>query len=300
MQLEPLAPSSRAFLRALNLLPAAWAEECLALAALAQGMLRPSRRRPAHRWAASQPGVRHPWRLTRVLLAERGRFLAALTQVGVRNPKPCAGIRPGREAAPRGGRPARRRAARRSPPRLRRHGTGAPGCRVPRRLQRARTRPDVAPRAGALDRATGGGEPHPVDRPAKPRGRATTHPADPRRGRRGLHGGRRGRPRRLHARAAWTRPRAQERVADGPARSQRDRAAAARPHGGRSATRPIHPPFPEPAADLDVELAACRAHLAPIVEEFVRQWPEQCFMLALGRAGGPVIDARPTIAPARR
>ena len=56
MQLEPLAPSSRAFLRALNLLPAAWAEECLALAALAQGMLRPSRRRRAHRWAASQPG----------------------------------------------------------------------------------------------------------------------------------------------------------------------------------------------------------------------------------------------------
>jgi lauroyl/myristoyl acyltransferase len=66
--------------------------------------------------------------------------------------------------------------------------------------------------------------------------------------------------------------------------------------GGRLCVR-IHPPFPEPVADLKADTAACHAHLAPIVEEFVRQWPEQCFMLALGRSDGPPVYAATTTAP---
>src|SRR5262245_43426359 len=89
MRLEPLATSSRVLLRALHPLPAAWTEEILALGALAQGLVRPSRRRRADRWALSQCASRRAdvWRLACAVLAERGRFLAAATQVGVRNPE---------------------------------------------------------------------------------------------------------------------------------------------------------------------------------------------------------------------
>ena len=300
MRIEPLAASSRALLRALNLLPAAWAEECLALGALVQGMLLPSRRHRAYRWAVSQPGVRHPWRLARALLAERGRFLAAATQVGVRGPEALRRrlVLDGRQhleaAAQRGGvllvglhlgsaATALALQVAGYPVVFSGRGRGPMWPRAPARwivpsAENLIQWTDLPSRVVGLRRiqrtlAAGGV----VYMAADGDGQDAFTLALPGRD--------------LALKKGWLTARRAPNVTALP--------LLAHTEDGRLHVR-IHPPFPEPAADLDVELAACRAHLAPIVEEFVRQWPEQCFMLALGRADGPAIGARTSIAPARR
>ena len=46
----------------------------------------------------------------------------------------------------------------------------------------------------------------------------------------------------------------------------------------------VYPPLPHPVPDLDRDIAACHEQLGLIVQDFVRRFPAQCFMLALDRA----------------
>ena len=298
MRIEPLAASSRALLRALNLLPAAWAEESLALGALAQGLLRPSRRRRAHRWAASQPAARDPWQLTRALLAERGRFLAAATQVGVRDPEHLRRrlVVEGRERLDAAAR-LRWGPPRRPPPGLGRHRARPQGRGLPHRVlpDAAAARSGAArPRDGSCRRrkisssgptSRAASSPSGGSSAACSRGASCTWPptgTDRTPSRSGC------RERDLAVRGGWLAVRRTPNVTALP--------VLAHTESGRLHVR-IHPPFPEPLADREAEIAACRAHLAPIVGEFVRRWPAQCFMLALGRADGaaaPPLDGSPT------
>jgi len=297
MRIEPLAASSRALLRAFHLLPAAWAEESLALGALVQGLLRPSRRRRAHRWAASQPAAGDPWQLTRALLAERGRFLAAATQVGVRDPEHLRRrlVVEGRErldaAARRGGvllvglhlgsaATALALKVAGYPVVFTGRGRGPLWPRAPARwivpaAEDLIQWTDVASRVIALRRIQrrllAGGL---VYMAADGDGQDAFSI--------GLPGGD------LAVRAGWLAVRRTPNVTALP--------VLAHTESGRLHVQ-IHPPFPESLADREAEIAACRAHLAPIVGEFVRRWPAQCFMLALGRADGaaaPPLDGSPT------
>ena len=271
-------------LRCLNMLPAAWAEASLAFGALAQGLLRPSRRRRAYRWAASQPDVRDPRRLAGALLAERGRFLAAATQVGVRDPEELRRrlAVEGREhldaAAQRGGvllvglhlgsaATALALKVAGYPLVFTGRGRGPLWPRAPARWivpapEDLIQWTDVASRVIALRR---------IQRRLVARGMvymaadgdgqdAFTIP---------LPGGD------VAVRGGWLAVRRTPDVSALPVLAHTEDAWL---------RVRIHPPFPASVADRSADLAACRAHLTPIVAEFVRQWPEQCFMLALGRA----------------
>jgi hypothetical protein len=73
----------RPFIR-LRWLPGGLTEDCLAAAALIQGVVSRRRWRRALDWAAGQPTrERPPWALAGALLAFRGRQLASMNQVGV-------------------------------------------------------------------------------------------------------------------------------------------------------------------------------------------------------------------------
>jgi lauroyl/myristoyl acyltransferase len=284
MRIEPLAASSRALLRAFNLLPAAWAEESLALGALAQGLLRPSRRRRAHRWAASQPAARDPWQLTRALLAERGRFLAAATQVGVRDPEHLRRrvVVDGRErldaAAQRGGvllvglhlgSAATTLALKVLGYSVVVTGRGrgplwprAPARWIVPAAEDLIQWTDLASRVLALRR---------IQRRLLAGG--LVYMAADGNGQDAFSIGLPGRD--IAVRAGWLVVRRTPNVTALP--------VLAHTESGRLHVQ-VHPPFPEPVADREAEIAACCAHLTPIVVEFVRRWPAQCFMLALGRA----------------
>jgi lauroyl/myristoyl acyltransferase len=285
MRLEPLAASSRVLLRALHPLPAAWTEEILALGALAQGLVRPSRRRRAYRWALSHRASRRGdvWRLACAVLAERGRFLAAATQVGVRNPEAfrsrvhLEGTEHLDAAAARGGtlligfhlgsaatalalRVAGYRVV------LTGRGDGPLWPRAPARwivpaAEELIQWTDVASRVVALRRlkrrlAMGDIVYMAVDGDGR---NAFTIP---------VPGGD------LVVRSGWLSLRRSNRVTTLPVLAHAER---------RQLWVRIHPPLPAPAVDAGADIEACRAHLTPILKDFVARRPEQCFMLALAR-----------------
>jgi lauroyl/myristoyl acyltransferase len=297
VRIEPLAVSSRALLRALHLLPSAWAEESLAFGALAQGVLRPSRLRRAYRWALRRPGVRRPRRLALALLAERGRFLAAATQVGVRGSEDLHRriVVEGREhleaAGRRGGAllvglhlgsAATALALKIAgyPVVFTGRGRGPLWPRAPARFIVPAAEDliqwtDLASRVKALrriERRLLAGDM--VYMAADGDGQDAFPLA--------LPGGD------LTVRAGWLAVRRRTKI-------------AALPVLGRSERRRVHvrvyPPFPEIGPDPSDDAAACRAHLQPIVEDFVRRWPEQCFMLALGRPASAPVYPGATAAP---
>jgi hypothetical protein len=49
---------------------------------------------------------------------------------------------------------------------------------------------------------------------------------------------------------------------------------------GRWVVVTVHPPLPAPVAGLGDDIAACRAHLTPLLEDYGRRFPEQCFSIA--------------------
>jgi len=51
---------------------------------------------------------------------------------------------------------------------------------------------------------------------------------------------------------------------------------------GRQLVVAVHPPLPDPDPDATRDLEACRAALSPIVQDYVRRFPEQCPFPALG------------------
>jgi lauroyl/myristoyl acyltransferase len=288
VRLEPLAAGSRVLLRALHPLPAPWPEEILALGALAQGLIRPSRRRRAYEWASCQPtgGRDGAWRLARALLAQRGRFLAAATQVGVRHPDELRRrlILEGTEhlegTTTRGGtlllgfhlgsavtalalRVAGYRVV------LAGRGRGPLWPKAPARW--------IVPPQEDLIQWTDLMSCVTAMRRIGRRLRAgdTIYMAVDGDGREAFTIRLPGRD--LVVRSGWLALRRSVRVRTLP--------VLAHAEGGRLRVR-IHPPLPVPVTDLGADIASCREHLTPILEEFVTRFPEQCFMLALGRQDG--------------
>jgi hypothetical protein len=70
----------------LDLLPWPWGEDVLAALFTVAGLARPARRRPALAWARAQ-GAAHPWRLAARLCAFLGRWVARTRALGVRHPE---------------------------------------------------------------------------------------------------------------------------------------------------------------------------------------------------------------------
>ena len=54
---------------------------------------------------------------------------------------------------------------------------------------------------------------------------------------------------------------------------------------GRYVVMTVHLPLPPPDPDQARDVAACRAALAPIIEDYVRRYPAQCYTLAFATLG---------------
>jgi hypothetical protein len=55
---------------------------------------------------------------------------------------------------------------------------------------------------------------------------------------------------------------------------------------GRWVVVRVHPPLPDPQPDVEADVAACRAALAPILRDHVQSFPEQCRLIAFGPPPG--------------
>jgi lauroyl/myristoyl acyltransferase len=277
---------THSLLNAVHRLPAPLGEDLLAAAALVQGMLAPGRWRRAYRWAASQPGrERLAWRLACALLAHRGRYLAMLAQVGLRDRERFRRrlVLEGRErldaAWGRGGVLL-----------LGFHvGSGAEGLALEvsgypvthtgrgRVLQRAPRRPTqdwMAPTLADAILWTDGWSRVAALYAIRRRlldGRIV-HLMGDGDGTEAFQIPLPGRA--LVVRSGWLSVRRSIGVPTFPVLGHRE---------GRRLVVTIHPPFPSPRSDPAEDLAACRAALTPILVEYVRRFPEQCFMLALDR-----------------
>jgi lauroyl/myristoyl acyltransferase len=273
----------RTGLVALQRWPPRLAEETLAGVALAHGLLSPRRLRQALAWARSQPGAERPAWLVLSLLAHRGRVFGRRSQIGVRD-------------LPR----FRRRVALLGEEHLAaallQGGTlllgfhlGAGGESMILRLY-------------GYDVAYAGRAAHQRYVPRKPATRLglpqmwlwtdeTSRVAVLYRVRRHLAAGGimwmaadgDGREafhiplagRDLTVRSGWFALRRLTRAPTLPVLSHSE--------GGRLVLE-IHPPLPEPVADADVDVAACREILTPLVRHYVQRFPRECFSLALERA----------------
>jgi len=81
------SPTVKAVNWGLNLLPWPWGEEMMALLGVVQAFARVSRLRRALRWAEAQPGAGGRWGLALSLLSHHGRFIAMEALVGIRDPE---------------------------------------------------------------------------------------------------------------------------------------------------------------------------------------------------------------------
>jgi lauroyl/myristoyl acyltransferase len=261
-------------------LPGRLAEECLAVAALIQGVASRRRWRRALAWAAGQPHRGRPaWALAAALLAFRGRQFATRHQLGVRD---LAALRDrvtieGAE---------RLDVATRAggvlllgfhlgplvdPVALRAHGFAV--------TLGLRRRPAASPTAWWQ---------HPAEdlvlfpnpawrvrglyelRQRLHSGRTVYLAGD------GIHGSEAFRialpvvP--LILRTGWLILRRTTRATTLPVLSHRE---------GRRVVVTLHEPLPVPVESEAADVAACRAHLTPLLEDYVRRFPEQCFSLAL-------------------
>ena len=270
-------------LAAARRLPAWLGEASLAFGALAQGITSSARRRQALAWVAAQPGPRRSdWLLACSLLAFRGTCMASMEQLGVRDlaalraRTTIEGVERLEGTTQLGGvlllgfhlGPYV------DPVVLRSHGYRAT---VAVRTQR---------RHGSHDPTSWWLHP-PEDLVLFPNptwrlralyelrrrllaGRTVYLAAD------GLHGTEAfridlpGAP--LVLRTGWMILRRSTGATTFPLLSRRE---------GRRIVVTIHPPLPDPAPDLSDDRAACRARLTPLLEDYVRRFPAQCFSLAL-------------------
>jgi lauroyl/myristoyl acyltransferase len=63
---------------------------------------------------------------------------------------------------------------------------------------------------------------------------------------------------------------------------------------GRQVVVTVHPPLPPPELDPAADQRACRAALSPLIADYLRRYPEQCYNLAIFRdqeSGGPSAGA---------
>ena len=280
-------------------LPRPLGERILAVVAMADGLIRPARFRQVCTWAAAQPEAgRPPWRLALALLANHGRFCGEEAFVGVSS---VDDVR--RDVVLEGAGHLRAVSDgaillgfHLGPPRtwVRLRALGYPvrfggrlegSVRDPRwaealKAYEAVRLPGGAPRArlpglyqlrellrgGALVFLTADG----------PFGREAF--------RLELPGG----P--LVVRAGWLALRRLTRVPTLPVLAHRD---------GKQHVIVVHPALAPPAGDVERDATMCRAALAPLVETYVRRFPDQCRYLALppwptgppaGAPGGAALD----------
>jgi lauroyl/myristoyl acyltransferase len=288
VRIEPLAPSSRAILRLLHHLPAPWGRRLLAAGALTQGLLRPSRRQRAHAWARHQLlAERGGWRLTLAVLAERGRFLADATQIGVPDPRTFR-----RRVILEGAERLAASTAREGTLLIGFHlGSAATALALEAAGQpviftgrgrgplwpKAPARWIVPPAANLIQWTDTVSRTSALRRlQRRLRARGTVYMAVDGEGREAFAIPLPGRS--LVVRAGWLALRRSTGARTLPVLAHRE---------ARGLVVRIHPPLPEPVADPEADVARCREHLTPIVTEFVRRFPAQCFMLALGHGDAP-------------
>jgi lauroyl/myristoyl acyltransferase len=266
--------------RLLRPLPRVVGEEMLAATAVVDALVHPGRLRRARAWAGDQPGRgRSPWRLALALLANHGRFCGEEAFIGVSS---MDDLRRGvvLEGAAHldavGG--AILLGFHLGPPRtwFRLRALGYP-VRLAGRLEGSAGDPRWVEALGERDAVRlPGGAPaarlaglHQV-RGLLREGALVFLTADGPFGREAFRLDLPGGP--LVVRGGWLALRRLTGVATLPVLAHRD---------GRRHVIVVHPALPPPAADPVRDAAMCRAALAPLVERFVREFPEQCRYLAL-------------------
>lgn len=266
--------------RLLRPLPRTVGEEILAAAAVVDGLVHPSRFRRARAWAAEQPGSgRSPGRLAIALLANHGRFCGEEAFVGVSSVDDLR-----RGVVLEGGEHldvadgAILLGFHLGPPRtwFRLRALGYPvrlagrlegSVRDPRWVEAFRAHEAVRLVSGVpADRLPGLYQIRALLR----EGAMVFLTADGPFGREAFRLDLPGGP--LIVRSGWLTLRRLTRAPTLPVFGHRD--------GSRNVVV-VHPPLPPPAADPVRDAAMCRAVLAPLVERFVREFPEQCRYLAL-------------------
>jgi lauroyl/myristoyl acyltransferase len=274
--------------RALDLLPWPWGEHIMATLGVAHGLAQPARRRGALRWAGAQGGaLRHRIGLALALLEHYGRVVADGALVGMGEPEALRRhVRVEGEAhltdgAGRAGTillgfhlglPSGWLALR-----LRGHGLTFVGAleldgRARRRTSR-QWRSLLAPEHAL---SVSGGEPHRrlsglYDAWKRLRAGGTVYiTADGELGREAFRVPLPGGPALI--REGWLALRRATGARTLPVLARRE---------GRMRVLTIYPALPAPARDPVVDRAACARALAPILEDYVRRFPAQCWSLAL-------------------
>ena len=274
------SPRLRHLVRLLRPFPRVVGEQVLAAAAVLDALVRHGRFRQAYAWAAAQPrSERRPWRLVLTLLANHGRYCAEEAFLGVPTLDAAARqvVVDGADHLPESGTGAILLGFHLGPPRIWVHlrtlgyplrfggglvtsvwdprwkelleagkviylPRGAPSNRVSGLY---RLREHV--RTGELVFLTGdgpfGSEAFRFDLPGGP----------------------------LIVRNGWLALRRLTWAPTFPMLTHRD---------GKRTIISIHPALPPPAADLAQDAAQCRTVLAPLVESYVRRFPDQCRYLA--------------------
>lgn len=276
----------------LRRLPRPLAEQFLAGAAMADAVMRPARFRQVRAWAAAQPlANRPPWRLAFAILANHGRFCGEEALVGVpdqdalRRHTVLSGaehLRAARDGAILLG-------FHLGPPRawVRLRALGHP-VRMAGRFETSVHDPRWSPAFDARDAVRlPGGEPRErlpglyQIRQVLRDGALVLLTADGPFGREAFRLDLPGRP--LIVRRGWLALRRLVGVPTLPMLAHRD---------GPRYVITVHPPLPPSVGDLERDAVRCRSALAPLVETFVRQFPEQCRYLAFPPWGTPVAARR--------
>jgi lauroyl/myristoyl acyltransferase len=280
---RPAAYSRRvwALLLALDRLPRQWGEEIVARCYVAREFLRPWRLRRALAWASAQPShERAPWRLARSLSAHYGRFVARSALLGIRDPESLRRLVEvrGTEHLDRAGQGVILLGFHLGPPHsymaLRIAGyrltwvggrAGTPlWCQEIRKLY-------LDPQENLFysdDRRSWVRLLYQARQHLR-RGESVFISADGEHGRVAFQMSLPGRPALI--RNGWLALRHATGAAVVPVLSHLE---------GRTAIVVVHPALPPAVGDPARDLEACRRALEPIVRNYVRRFPEQCFSLA--------------------
>jgi lauroyl/myristoyl acyltransferase len=286
------SPRLRHVERWLRPLPRPLSEAMLATVAVSDALLHPRRFRQARAWASAQPGSRRaPWRLAFALLANHGRFCGEEALVGMPSWEALGrdAVLEGAENLPEPGGGAILLGFHLGPPRtwLRFRALGYPVHMAGGLATSARdARWESVIEARDAVRLTGKPRERLVGlyqiRELVRQGSLVYLTADGPFGREAFRVDLPGGP--LILRQGWLALRRLARVPTIPVLAHR--------RGNRYVIT-VHPPLPPTESDPEADIARCRAALAPLVEAYVRQFPEQCRYLAFPLASRGPARVRP-------
>jgi len=292
---RPEIYSRRAWLatRALDVLPWPWGERALSALFVAAALARPTRLRRALAWAGQQSGgAKGRWRLALSCSAEHGRSVARQALVGIRTPEDLR-----RLVAVEG---AEHLEGRTGGAILLGFHTGPLGVPVALRAAGVHLTWMGGPRDAARWSAEAWRAQREIDASLEmARGAALSQPAESRgallyQARRFLLDG----GVVYVAAGGWGREAFVVQLPGGAARVRSGWFILRRGCGvpvlpvlarlsGQTLVITIHPPLPPPVPDAAADLEACRARIAPLLEDYLRRFPQQCFALmrraSLGR-----------------